>query len=159
MIMDLPASVVLIRKDFSLFATSQFSDLGTCKTEHHDLYLCSASLFAFLPLTGGACEVVLTQTDAYKALELCPIRHIAPRPLFHRRFSGFHYFFFTQPFFETIACPEDSSYKAVTGHMAVRVACSLRSDNLTTFLGKLHHGFTATNIIPVYNLDGLQKLN
>ncbi len=49
MIMDLPASVVLIRKDFSLFATSQFSDLGACKTEHHDLYLCSASLFAFLP--------------------------------------------------------------------------------------------------------------
>ncbi len=95
MIMDLPASVVLIRKDFSLFATSQFSDLGACKTEHHDLYLCSASLFAFLPLTGGVCEVVLTQTDASKALKLCPFRHIAPRPLFHRRFSGLHYFFFT----------------------------------------------------------------
>ncbi len=98
MIMDLPASVVLIRKDFSLFATSQFSDLGACKTEHHDLYLCSASLFAFLPLTGGACEVLLTQTDASKDLELCPFRHIAPRPLFYRRFSGFHYFFFTSRF-------------------------------------------------------------
>ncbi len=66
MIMDLPASVVIIRKDFSLFATSQFADLGACKTEHHDLYLCSASLFALLPLTSGVCEVVLTQTDALK---------------------------------------------------------------------------------------------
>ncbi len=55
MIMDLPASVVSIRKDFSLFATSQFSVLGACKTEHHDLYLCSASLFAFLPLMCGVC--------------------------------------------------------------------------------------------------------
>ncbi len=99
MVMDLPASVVLIRKKKSLFATGQFSGLGACKTEHHDLYLCSASLFAFLPLTGGVCEVVLTQTDAYKAVELCPFRHTALRPLFHMRFYGFHYFFFTQPFF------------------------------------------------------------
>ncbi len=76
-----------------------------------------------------------------------------------RRFSGFHYFFFTQPFFVTITCPEGSSYKEVTGHLAVRVACSLRSDNLTTFPEKLHHGFTATNVIPVYSLDGLQSLN
>ncbi len=94
MVMELIASVLLIRKDFPLFATSQFSDLGACKADYHDLYLCSASLFASLPLTGGVCEVVLTQTDASKTLELCPFRHIAPRPLFHRRFSGFHYFFF-----------------------------------------------------------------
>ncbi len=75
MIMYLPASVVFIRKYFSLFVTIQFSDPGACKTEHHDLYLCSASLFAFLPLTGGVCEVVLTQTDASKALELSFTTH------------------------------------------------------------------------------------
>ncbi len=61
MIMDLPASVVLIRKDFSLFATWQFSGLGACITEYYDLYLCSASLFALLPLKGGVCEMVMTR--------------------------------------------------------------------------------------------------
>ncbi len=159
MIMDLPASIVLIRKDFSLFTTSQFSDLGACKTEYHDLNLCSVSLFAFLPLKGGVCEVVLTQTDASKALELCPFRHIALTPLFQRSFSDFHYFFFTQPLFVTIACLGGSSYKEVTGHLAVRVACSLRSDILTNSPEKLHHGFTATNVIPVYSPDDLQKFN
>ncbi len=59
----------------------------------------------------------------------------------------------------TIGCPEGSSCKEVTGHLAVRLACSLLSDNLTTFAEKFHHGFMAANVIPVYSQDGLQKLN
>ncbi len=30
--LDLPASVVMVRSDFSLYATGTFSDLKTCKT-------------------------------------------------------------------------------------------------------------------------------
>lgn len=158
MVLDLPATVVLIRNDLSLYATGQPSDLGSCKTEYHNLYFCSASLFAFLPLTGGICEVVLTQSDASKALETCPYRHVAPKSLFHRRFSGFHYFFFTLPVFVTVVCPEGSTYREVAGHLAVRVACSLRSVNLTTFPETLHHGFAATNAIPIYPIDSLVNL-
>ncbi len=59
MVLDLHATVVLIRNDLPLYATGQMSDRVTCKTEYHNLYFCSASLFAFLPfgrwyLRGGA---------------------------------------------------------------------------------------------------------
>ncbi len=53
-VMDIPASVVLIRKDFSLFATSQFSDLGVCKMEYHDLYFV-LGVPLYLPTFNGWC--------------------------------------------------------------------------------------------------------
>ncbi len=96
--LDLPSSVVLVYIDFSVYAAGLFSDLQSCKTGYLHLYFCSASLFAFLPVTVAICEVVLTQVDASKALEICPYRHVVTKPLFHRRFSGYQYFLFTQPY-------------------------------------------------------------
>ena len=87
MMLDLQPSVVLIAKDFSLHAVGHLSGLLKCRTEYRDMYHCPAYLFAFLPIAGGICEVVLTQTDASKALSLCPYTHLAPKPLYHQNFS------------------------------------------------------------------------
>ena len=119
------------------------SDLLKCRTEYRHLYHCPAYLFAFLPVTGGICEVVLTQTDASKALSLCPYTQLAPKPLFHKNFFGFHYFYFTQHVFVSVVCPNYTEYMEVTGHFAILIACYLRSSQLSTFPSKLHHGFTA----------------
>ncbi len=147
--LDLPASVVMVRSDFSLYATGTFLDLQNCKTGYHHLYFCSTSLFAFLPATGAVCKVVLTQTDASKALKVCLYRHVVSKLLFHKRFSGYHCFLFTQSYFVSVVFPNSSTYQEVSGHFAVRVACFLRSANLTTFPEKLHHRFNFTNSILV----------
>ncbi len=68
MSLNLPPSIVLISKDFTVHSAGHVTDLQRCKTEYLHLYHCPASLFAFLPITGGVCEVVLTQTDASKVL-------------------------------------------------------------------------------------------
>ncbi len=64
MSLNLPPSIVLISKDFKVYSAGHITDLQRCKTEYLHLYHCAASLFAFLPITGGDCEVVLSQTDA-----------------------------------------------------------------------------------------------
>ncbi len=151
--LDTPSSVVLVRSDFSLYATGPFSDL-----QYQHLFFCSASLFAFLPVTGAICEVVLTQIDASKALEICPYRHVLSKSLFHRRFSGYQYFLFTEPYYVSIVCSNSSTYQEVSGHLAIRVACFLRSANLTTFPEKLHHGFNSTNSLPIFPLTSLSNL-
>ena len=104
--LDLPPSIVLISKDFTLYAAGSINDLQQCKTEYLGYYHCPASLFAFLPITGGICEVVLTQTQNEKALELCPYTTLAQKSLFHKTFFSHHYFFFTNPFYVSIVCPE-----------------------------------------------------
>ncbi len=83
MSLNLPPSIVLISKDFTVYSVGHVADLQRCKTEYLHLYHCSASLFAFLPITGGVCEVVLTQTDASRALSICPYTELAPKPLYH----------------------------------------------------------------------------
>jgi len=159
MTLDLPPSIVLISKDFALYAVGQLTDLQRCKTEYLHLYHCPASLFAFLPITGGVCEVVLTQKDASKALSLCPYTQLAPKPVFHRTFFNHHYFFFTQAFYVSIVCPEGPVYKEVSGHFAVLIACYLRSANLTTFPSKLHQGFSANVSSKIFPLTSLDNVN
>ena len=159
MMLDLPPSVVLIAKDFSLYAVSHMSALQKCRTEYHHLYHCPAYLFAFLPITGGICEVVLTQTDASKALSLCPYTQLAPKPLFHKNFFGFHYFYFTETVFVSVVCPNHTEYREVTGHLAVLIACYLRSAQLSTFPSKLHHGFTANFSNFIIPMETLKDLN
>ena len=62
---------------------------------------------------------------------------------FHKNFFGFHYFYFTQSVFVSVVYPNHTEYMEVTGHFAILTACYLRSPQLSTFLPKLHHGFTA----------------
>jgi len=159
MTLDLPPSVVLVSKDFSLYATGHLSDLQKCKSEYLHLYHCPASLFAFLPITGGICQVVLTQKIASKALSLCPYAHLTPQPLFHRTFFSHHYFFFTQPFFVSVVCSEGTVYKEVSGHFAVLAACYLRSANLTTFPSKLHQGFSSNFTTKIFPIESLKNIN
>ena len=159
MTLDRPSSVVLIHTGFSLYASDRFSALHSCRTEHAGLYFCSASTFAFMPLTGNVCEAHLTHPDGSKALAICPYRQLTPQPLFHTQFSGFHYFFFTNPYFTSIVCPDGTTHQEVLGHLAVRVVCFLRSANLTTFPEKLHEGFRSSFNATLFPLDSLANLN
>lgn len=157
--LDLAPSVVLVAKDFSLYAVGDLSDLQKCRTEYRQLYHCPAYLFAFLPVTGEVCEVVLTQADASKALSLCPYTQLVPKPLFHQNFFGFNYFYFTKPVFVSIVCPNHTEYREVKGHLAVLIACYLRSTQLSTFPSKLHHGFTSNLSSLIIPMESLNNLN
>ena len=157
--LDLTTTVVLINRDVSLYATGPLSDLTSCHTGYQGLFFCSASLFAFLPVSGSHCEVALTRTNAEDALEVCPYRHVAPKPMFHRLFSGFHYFFFMESSFVSVVCPNGSTYREVSGHLAVRAACSLQSAQLKTFPETLHQGLNVSDFSPVYPLTGLTNLS
>ena len=157
--LDLTPTVVLVTRDFSLYATGPLSDLTSCHTGYQSLFFCSASLFAFLPVSGSHCEVALTRTNAEDALEVCPYRHVAPKPMFHRLFSGFHYFFFMESSFVSVVCPNGSTYREVSGHLAVRAACSLQSAQLKTFPETLHQGLNVSDFSPVYPLTGLTNLS
>ncbi len=156
--LDLPSPVVLVHQDFSLYAAGPFSDLQSCKTGYQHLYFCSASLFAFLTVIGVISEVMLIQVDTSKSLEICPYRRVVTKPLFHRTCSGDQYFLFTQPYSVSIVCPNSLTYQEVSGHLAVRIACLLRSANLTTFPEKLHQGFNSSNSIPVFPFTSLTNL-
>ena len=160
MTLDLPPSIVLISADFSLYAAGSVNDLQHCKTTYLHYYYCPASLFAFFPITGGVCEVVLTQANSEKALELCPYTTVAPKPLFHKTFFSHHYFFFTRPFYISILCPEGTVYKEVSGHLAVYFSCHVRSANLTTFPSKLHQGFVGnSSLARIYPLTSLNNIH
>ncbi len=87
MTLDLSPSIVLISADISLYSADSLSHLSQCHTEYLSYYHCLASLFEFLPITGGVCEVVLTQTADEKVLELCPYTTLAPRTMTHQTFS------------------------------------------------------------------------
>ena len=159
MSLNLPPSIVLISLDYSLYATGTVGDLQHCQSEYLHYYHCPASQFAFLPITGGVCEVVLTQKNASKALSLCPYMELTPKFIFHKTFFSHHYFFFTRPFYVSIVCPEGTTYREVTGHFAVYLACHVRSANLTTFPSKLHQGFTKNSTARIYPLTGLAHIN
>ena len=158
MTIDLIPSIVLISKDFSLYAVGHLSDLQTCKTQYLHLYHCEASSFAFLSLQGGVCEVVLTQGTASKALSLCPYRRLTPSPFFHESFFGYHYFFFTQMYYVSVVCPDGKEFKELSGHFAVPNACYVRSANLTTFPSKLYEGFTSNFTVRIFPLDSLKNV-
>ena len=160
MTLDLPNSITLINKDFTMYATGQLSDLDKCQTEYLNLYFCSASIFAFTPITSdGICEVVLTREDASKALTLCPYRELVPKPFFHTSFHGHHYFFFTEKYYVSVVCPGGSEYKEISGHFAILTACSLRSDKLNVFPEMLHEGFVLNITTRIFPIDTLLNLN
>ena len=159
MVLDLPPSLVLISKDFTFYATASVTDLERCKTTYLHYYHCPAALFAFLPVTGGVCEVVLTQENNTKALELCPYTTSIQKPMFHKTFFSHHYFFFTYPFYISIICPEGTTYREVSGHLAVYFACYVHSANLTTFPSKLHQGFSGNSSARIYPLSTLNNVH
>ncbi len=98
MALDMTPSLVLVAQDFSLYSASRISDLGSCKSTFLHTYHCSASLFAFLPTSGGICEVVLTSLSASNALAMCSYKHIPPKAIHHMNFHGFHYLYFSRPY-------------------------------------------------------------
>ena len=124
MILDSESSIVLVKEDFSVYATSALSTLDRC-TEYQNLYFCPASLFAFMPIRGeGVCEVVLTRENASSALSLCPYKQLTTKTMFHKSFHEHHYFYFTEPVYVSVTCPSGSSYKEVSGHFAVLTVCT-----------------------------------
>ena len=157
--LDLQPSIALISLDYKLYATGSHTDLQQCRTEFLNHYHCPASLFAFLPLTEGVCEVVLIQNATEKALSLCPYITLAPRPIFHETFFNHHYFFFTQPYYIYIICPDGTVYKEVSGHLAVYFACYIHSASLSTFPSKLHQGFVGNISYRVYTLTSLSNIH
>lgn len=102
-------SLVLVVSDFSLYSIGNMNDLKLCKSSYLHQYHCSASLFAFLPIEGGVCEAVLTRANASDALNLCPHKHLVPKPMFHLNFHGYHYFNFQESFYISVICPEATS--------------------------------------------------
>ena len=59
----------------------------------------------------------------------------------------------------SVVCPNRTEYREVLGHFAVLIACYLRSANLSTFLSKLHHGFTGSLSILIVSMENLKNLN
>ncbi len=160
MTLDLPPSIVLISADFAMYATGSVTDLQKCRTEYLSYFHCPAYLFAFLPITGGVCEVVLTQKVHKHALELCPYTTLVNNnKMFHKTFFSHHYFFFTKPFYISIVCPEGTVYKEVSGHLAVYFACYVHSANLSTFPSKLHQGFVQNSTARIYPLTILDNIH
>lgn len=160
MILDAESSLVLVKDDFSVYATDKFSTLGGCRSEYQNLYFCPSSLFAFLPTKkGGSCEVVLTKEDASAALSLCPYKQLVPKIMFHKSFHGHHYFFFTESLYVSVKCPNGSAYQEVSGHFAVLNVCSLKSDNFHVFPEKYHEAFISNITSPIFQISTLNNLN
>ena len=160
MILDAESSLVLVKDDFSVYATDKFSTLSMCRSEYRNLYFCPASLFAFLPVKGaGGCEVVLTKEDASEALSLCPYKQLVPKIMYHSSFHGNHYFFFTEALYVSVVCPNGTTYQEVSGHFAVPTVCSLKSDNFHVFPEKSHEGFISNITSNIYPINSLNNLN
>lgn len=158
MILDMNPSLVLIAKDFALYAVGDLAALMHCKSSYLHLYHCSSNQFAFLPVVKGICEVALTRSEASAALSLCPYKHVVSQPIFHRNFHGFHYFYFTENFYVSVTCPEGNTYEEVIGHYAVQDACHVRSSKLTTYPSRFHLAFTAKLSYRVFPVTSLMNL-
>ncbi|XP_050707018.1 uncharacterized protein LOC126992355 isoform X2 [Eriocheir sinensis] len=156
--LDTSPSLVLIAKDFALYSTGSYSLLQYCKETVFGRFYCSASLFAFLPVRGGVCEIALTRVNASDALSLCPYKQLTPTPVFHKNFQGLHYFYFPQSFYVSVICPEGTTYQRVTGHYAIAEACYIRSTNITTYPSRIRLVFTANishRVFPLRSLDDI----
>lgn len=158
--LDLQSTLVLVAEDFSVYATAQREDLSKCHTSYHQLYHCIASLFAFRPLIGDICEVILTHEKAQDAIQFCPYKHIVPNHNFHILFQGYQYFLFTKPTQIAVVCQTETTYRRVDGHFAVPERCQIRSSNLTTFPSRVHEVFTANmSLGPIFPLSVLQNMS
>ena len=157
---DLQSSLVLVAEDFSVYATAQREDLNQCHTSYYQLYHCIASLFAFRPLIGDVCEVVLTQEVAKNAIKICPYKHIVPSQSFHILFQGYQYFLFTKATQVAVICQTETTYRRVEGHLAVPERCQIRSSNLTIFPLRVHEVFTVNmSLGPIFPLSVLQIMS
>ena len=70
--LDLLSSLVLVAKDFSVYATARREDLTNCISSYSNLHHCSVSQFAYFPIADHVCEVALTHATTTKALAQCP---------------------------------------------------------------------------------------
>ncbi len=95
--LDMSSSLVLIASDYTFYSTTSYSDLNHCKSSFPHKYHCSASLFAFLPIS-GVCEISLTRQNASDALSICPYEHLTPSPVPHKTFHRLHSFYFSNHF-------------------------------------------------------------
>lgn len=138
MMLDLLPSTVLAHRDYTVYATGLISELNTCRAQHLSLHFLFSILFCFSPVTGGYYELVLTQSDALKVVEVCPYITWFLDPSSTRDYLIFTTPFFAQPHFASVVCPEGTTYKKVTGHLFIRITCFLRSTNLTTYPEQLH---------------------
>ena len=160
--LDLTPSLVLISKDYAVYASTALTELGSCRSSFVRTYHCSASLFAFLPVSGGVCELALTHQLASNALSLCPYKQLPSPSVFHKNFHGFHYFYFGRPLYISVVCPESTVYLEVSGHYAVAEACHVRSSNITTYPSRVHLAFTANvshSVFPIQSLANLKVSN
>ncbi len=159
--LDMRTSLVLVAQDFSLYSASPISDLESCRSTFLHTYHCSASLFAFLPISGGICEVELTSLNASHALTTCPYKHIPPKAIHHKNFHGFHYLYFSRPYYISVTCPdpEDTTYHEVVGHYAIKDACQIHSQNFTTYPSRTQVAFTANATTSIFPLTSLMNLN
>ncbi len=153
--LDMSSSLVLIANDYTFYSTSSYYDLNHCKSSFPHKYHCSASLFAFLPISGGGSEISLTRQNASDALSICPYEHLTPMPVFHKNFHGLHYFHFSKPFYIAVGCPEGTTFQHVTGHYAITDACHVRSANITTYPSRIYVTYTASVIHRVFPLKSL----
>lgn len=82
--LDFSSLVLLIHGNIFLYAVGLFSDLETCKTNIKTCIFDLRSVYLPYPcVVGGVCETVLTQTDAFKALQFCPYHHNISGLIFH----------------------------------------------------------------------------
>ncbi|XP_045118307.1 uncharacterized protein LOC123508592 [Portunus trituberculatus] len=159
LILDLPPTLVLIAKDFSVYTTTSRDSLSSCMSSYLHRYHCDATLFIFRPIVGNMCEVILTRVHAEDALLTCPYRHIVPQAIFQHPFHGYHYFFPT-PIPLAVVCPNGTMYERVVGHHAVHNFCHVTSTNLTTYPKRLYEAFTVNISAPhLFPLSILQNLS
>lgn len=159
LLLDLPATMVLIAEDFSVFTTASKKSLDHCVAPSLRHYHCDATMFAFRPIVGNVCEVVLTRATTVDALLACPYKHIVPESIFHCSFHGYHYFFFPVTVPLAVVCPNGTTYVQVVGHYAIHYFCHITAPNITTYPKRLYQAFTANMSSPrIFALTVLQNL-
>ncbi len=157
--LDMSSSLVLIVKDYTFYSTSSYSDLIHCKSSLAHKYHSSASLLAFVPISGGVCVISLRRQNASCALSTSSYKHLTPTPVFYKNFHGLHYFSFSKPFYIAVSCPEGTIFQQFTGHYATADACHVRSANITTYLSRIHVAYITNVTHRVFPLKSLLNLH
>ena len=159
-VLDGERQYVLVQKDLTHYATVQPRSLEGCRTEFQNHYFCPSALFAFFPITDNVCEVSLTRPDSDHslALKVCPFSKYVPDKPCHANLFGFHYLYLPQEMYVSVVCPGSSQGKRLSGHLATRVECSIRTSNLKTYPETVHAGFWSEKSPVVYELSSLTNL-
>ena len=160
-VLDTERQYVLVQKDLSHYATVPSQGLEGCHTDFHNHYFCSSSRFAFFPISDDICEVLLTKNDSDHslALKVCPFSEFIPNKPCHSSLFGFHYLYLPHEMYVSIICPDSSQGEKMSGHLAARVECSIRTTAIRTFAEQVHDGFLGRNPPIVYQLSLLTNLS